>query len=207
MKKALLAIVFLSMITIPVSAQEYWNLKASLNGILAKPSDSHGAAFGAAMTMTVGAPNDDYDFGFEIAKWWRSFTVPDTEVQAIDSTLAGSHHDQTGLSFSFTGRHRLYSVIENNLLDIYGGGGGGFYFLSENRQEAGVNSVTYLPEVQKVNKYLLTKADVFVTLGFNTRILQKLNLYWENRYTYIFDWNEWDNPFIINSSLGLRYDF
>ena len=207
MKKALLAIVLLCMITIPVSAQEYWNLKASLNGNLVKPDDSHGAAFGAVMTMTVGVPDDDYEIGFEVSKWWRSYTLADSAVEATDTTLSGSKHDQTGLSFSIIGRQKLYSLLDNNRLDLYGGGGGGFYFISENRQEARQNPNTGLYSVEEVNNYLLTRGDLFVLLAFDTKIFPKLSLCWENRFTYIFDWHEWDNPYTYGSSLGLRYDF
>lgn len=207
MKKALFAIAFLFMITLPVAAQEYWNLKTAFNGTVAFPADDNGAAFGGALMITAGVPDNSYDVGFEVLKWWRNYTLPDSAVQATDTTSDGSKHDQSGLSFSVLARHRVYSLFPDNLLDIYAGTGGGFYFIQENRQEARQNPNTGFWQVEEVNNYLDTKGDAFVLLGFNAQIVAKVNIYWENRFTYIFDWNRWDNPYIITSGLGLKYNF
>lgn len=212
MKKALLIIVLLFLVALPASAQEYWNIKTAFQGNAVFPADSNGMAFGGAIVVTFGVPKGSFDIGFETAKWWRSFNLFDQLTDSLlnegdlDNTLYDNrlNRDQEGLKFSALMRYKFYNLMA---LDLYSGVGGGFYFLQESREEARQNPLTGLWEVEMVDNYLQTKAQSFVLLGFNGELFHKMNLYLENRFTYIFDWDEWENPYAYALSLGLKYEF
>jgi hypothetical protein len=213
MKKALLISLLMLLITLPVSAQQYWDLKTSFQGNLVLPADSNGAAYGGALMTTFGAPDGSYEVGFEAAKWWRTFSLHNHFIDSLiqegrltrDNDLA--EYDQQGLQFSLLARYRFYSLMEEGKLDFFTGMGGGFYFLQEKRQEARQNPATGLWSVEKVDNYLLTKGQSFVMLGLNSRLASKLDMFWENRFTYIFDWELWEDPYAFTTSLGLKYEF
>jgi len=213
MKKALLAIVLLLAFTMVGSAQEYWNIKTSLKGIDVMPSDGNGMGFGAAGIVYFGVPDGKYDIGFEAAKWWRSHDESSQLIQDLinDGDLTRDHAnievDQTGLKFSILGKHRIFSIMSDGRLAMYAGVGTGFYFLQESREEARLNPSTGIWEVENVDKYLETKAQSFMILGFDGDIFNNLNFFLEGRFTYLFDWDHWDSPYEIGSGLGLRYDF
>jgi hypothetical protein len=213
MKKALLVVVLLFLITLPASAQEYWNIKTAFEGTAVFPADTNGMAYGGAIVVTFGVPKGSFDLGFETAKWWRSFDLFSALADSLlnvpnglDGDLYDSQlkHEQEGLKFSVLGRYKFYNLLN---LDLYSGVGGGFYFLTEKREEARQSPLTGLWTIEKVDNYLQTKAQSFVLLGFNGEVFNKINLYLENRFTYIFDWDEWDDPYAYSLSLGLKYEF
>jgi hypothetical protein len=213
MKKALLVTALILFISMPVFAQEYWDLKTSFQGVAVKPSDSNGMAFGGGVMVAFGVPNDGYEIGFEAAKWWRSYDQFDREVDSLRTagritySTSDMQHDQEGLQFSILGRYRLYSFMSENMLDLYTGVGGGFYFFQERRQQARQDPVTGLWDVEKVDNYLETKGQTFFILGLTGTLIGKMDYIFENRFTYVFDWNIWDNPYALSTSLGLKYSF
>ena len=213
MKKLLLIAVLLFLITLPASAQEYWNIKTAFEGTAVFPADSNGLAYGGAVVVTFGVPEGSFDLGFEAGKWWRSFELFDELADSLLNVPNGLDpnfydnqlkREQEGLKFSALGRYKFYHLMS---LDLYSGLGGGFYFLTERREEARQSPTTGIWAVEKVDNYLQTKAQSFILLGFNGEIFNKMNLYLENRFTYIFDWDEWDNPYTYSLSLGLKYEF
>ncbi|MCP4583147.1 MAG: hypothetical protein GY839_16185 [candidate division Zixibacteria bacterium] len=213
MKKALLTVVLLLALAVMVSAQEYWNLKTSIKGIDVMPGDGNNMGIGAAAVVTFGAPDGQYDFGFEAAKWWRTFDEVDSEVAELIGSgdivrdNADVEVDQGGLKFSALGKYKVFSLISEGKLDLYTGAGAGFYFLQESREEARQNPATGLWAVEKIDKYLDTKGQSFILMGLDGDLYNNLNIFLEARFTYIFDWDRWDDPYEIGSALGLRYDF
>jgi len=213
MRKALLTIVLMFGLTIIASGQEYWNIRTSLQGLATIPSDSNSIGFGGAAMITFGLPGGKYDIGFEVAKWWRSFTLHDDLMQQLyddgDTNIykTDADFDQQGLRFSLLGRYKVLSLLSDNRVNLYTGLGGGFYFFQESREEAKQNPLTGLYSIQMVDKYLETKGQAFLLLGFDSGLFDHINLFWENRFAYIFNWERWENPYEISSSLGLRYDF
>jgi hypothetical protein len=213
MRKALLAIVLMLALTAMASGQEYWNIRTSLQGLAAKPGDDNSIGFGGAAMITFGLPGGNYDVGFEVAKWWRSFTLEDalmkrlhdqgnSNIYKIDADI-----NQQGLRFSLLGRYRILSLMSDNRINIHTGMGGGFYFFQESREEARQNPLTGYYEIQWVDKYLETKAQAFFLLGLDFSLINQVDLFWENRFSYIFNWERWNDPYELSSSLGLRYDF
>ena len=213
MKKALLVTALILFISMPVLAQEYWDLKTSFQGTLLKLGDSNGMAYGGGVNITFGVPGGKYEFGFEAGKWWRSFDLFDPEVQALrdgdllDTNTSNMEHSQEGLSFAALTRYRVYSLMGDGMLDLYSGVGGGFYFLQENCEEARQDPITGIWAIEKVDNYLETKGQTFIMLGLSGTLMNKLEFLFENRFTYIFDWDRWDDPYALSSSLGLKYNF
>jgi hypothetical protein len=213
MKKALLVTALILFISMPVFAQQYWDLKTSFQGVAVKPGDSNGMAFGGGFMVTFGVPDGSYEIGFEATKWWRSYNQFNAEVDSlreagrIDYNTSDMAHDQEGLQFSVLGRYRLYSLTSDGLLDLYTGVGGGFYFFQERRQEARQDPTTGLWDVEKVDNYLETKGATFFILGLTGTLTGKLDYVFENRMTYVFDWNVWDDPYALSTSLGFKYNF
>ena len=216
MKKALLVTALILLISMPVFAQEYWDLKTSFQGLAVKPGDSNGMAFGGGLLVTFGVPDGRYEFGFEANKWWRSYDQFDAEVDSLrhinrldtlDYTTSDMQHDQEGLQFSVLGRYRLYSFMGGDMMDLYTGVGGGFYFFQEKRQEARQDPLTGLWDVETVDNYLETKGQTFFIIGLSGNLIGKFDYVFENRMTYVFDWDVWDNPYALSTSLGLKYNF
>jgi hypothetical protein len=213
MRKALFVIALMLALTTMASSQEYWNIRTSLQGLAAKPSDDNSIGFGGAAMITFGLPGGKYDIGFEIAKWWRSYALEDPLMKQLhdqgNPNIYKSDADinQEGLRFSLLGRYRVLSLLSDNRINLYTGLGGGFYFFQESREEAKQNPLTGLYAIQMIDRYLETKGQTFLLLGFDGNIINHVDLFWENRFSYIFNWNRWDDPYEIGSSLGLRYDF
>jgi len=213
MRKALLAIALVVALTAMASGQEYWNIRTSLQGLATMPGDSNSIGFGGAAMITFGLPGGKYDIGFEVAKWWRSFTLHDNLMQQLyddgDTNIykTDADIDQQGLRFSLFGRYKIMSLLSDNRINLYTGLGGGFYFFQESREEAKQNPLTGYYAIQWVDKYLETKGQAFLLLGFDGGLFDHVNLFLENRFAYIFDWEKWENPYELSSSLGLRYDF
>ncbi len=216
MKKLLLTIVLMLTLTLAVSAQEYWHLKTSMHAIAASPSDDHGLAYGYGGIITFGLPGGSYDIGFEVSKWWRTFYIYDPimdELQQrnededvnIESGKIESEHKQSGLAFSLLFRYRFLNLFSNYML--YTGTGGGFYFIQENREEARQNPQTGIYSVVEVGNYLDTKGQGFVFLGIDGQIFSKINLFAEGRFTYITEWDRWDDPYLLSGNFGLLYNF
>jgi len=205
MRKVLLAVVLMLTLTTLASGQDYWNIRTSLQGLAAIPGDSNSIGFGGAAMVTFGMPDGKYDFGFEVAKWWRSFTLFDSLMN--QRFAEDADYDQEGLRFSLLGRYRVLSFLSDNRANLYTGLGGGFYFFQESREEARQNPLTGLYSIQRIDNYLETKGQTFILLGVDAGLINHVNLLFENRFSYIFDWDRWENPYEISSSLGLRYDF
>lgn len=205
MKKVLLAVVLMLALTTLASGQDYWNIRTSLLGIAAIPGDSNSIGFGGAAMITFGMPGGKYDFGFEVAKWWRSFALYDSLMDTLFAEDAD--YDQEGLRFSLLGRYKVLSFLSDNRANLYTGLGGGFYFFQESREEARQNPLTGLYAIEKIDNYLETKGQIFILIGVDGELFNHINLFWENRGFYIFDWDRWENPREFSSSLGLRYDF
>ena len=217
MKKALIVITLLFLFTLPAMAQNYWDLNTSFQGIMALPADSNGAAFGGGLRVSFGLPDGSFDIGFETSKWWRSFELGDSltgylirngdyndpvdSTPTVDSLL---DRDQDALQFSIYSRYR-YMTLFNDGLNLYSGVGGGFYFLQERREESRRNPLTGYWEIVKVDNYLETKAHTFVMLGFDGNITNRMEIYAEYRFTYVFDWDRWEDPYLHLMGIGLKY--
>lgn len=214
MKRALIVIALILFITLPASAQEYWNLKTAFDGMVVLPADSNGIALGGGVRVLFGKPDGSFDIGFEVSKWFRTYDLKDSTTGALidssklDGTLYDDQleRDQQVLQFSVLTRVRFFSLFDNSL-DLYSGLGGGFYFLQEKRQEARRNPLTGLWDVVKVDNYLDTKAQTFITLGFNGSLFNNLDLFAEYRFTYVYDWDRWEDPYANSLGLGLKYEF
>ncbi len=214
MKKALLVLGLLFFISLPASAQEYWNLKTALSGIAVFPADSNGMAFGGGARVSFGEPDGSFDIGFEASKWWRSFDLfdPLADSLILEGSISDTDYDsqldreQQALQFSVFTRYRFMRLFSEGM-NVYSGIGGGFYFLQERREEARQNPITGIWEIVMVDNYLDTKAQSFVSLGFDGNLFGKFDMYLENRFTYVFDWDRWDNPYAYSLGLGLKYVF
>ncbi len=222
MRKTLIVIALLILMTLPASAQDYWNLKTAFDGVAVFPADSNGAAFGGGIKVSFGNPDGTFDIGFEVGKWWRSFDLNDPftgeliRAGSYTDTLDGTpvitedsllNRDQQALQFSIFTRYKFFSLF-NDGLDLYSGVGGGFYFLQERREESRRDPSTGYWEVVKVDNYLDTKGQTFFSLGFDSHLFTKIDVYVENRFTYIYEWDKWSgDSYAYSLSLGLKYQF
>ena len=210
MKKVFLVAALVTALCLSASGEEYWNLRTGIQGIVAKPEDPNGAGAGFGARVLFGANGGSYDIGFEVERWSRSYDLADSlmdSLQAVGEIPAGKSvalNEQSGLGFSVMFRYRLYNLASNN---VYTGAGTGFHFIQARREEARQNERTGYWAVYKIDHYLDTKQHAFVLLGVERYLAYDLNLFLEGKFTYIFDWERWDDPWLYTGTLGLRYSF
>lgn len=225
MKKALIC-AFMLLFTFSLGiAADFWHIKVAPQGIMAIPQDGNGAGFGTGVRIQFGYPQGNYDFGFEIYKWWRGYKVfdpfmkdkSDQDLIRIDGSpnIADTVHqqeaqyDDNGLAVAFNGKYRFLNLSDNH--GIYGGSGIGLYMIQVKRDETRQNNRTGYWQIMYADYYLETKAQVPVFIGLEGAIPlgapNKLSYYLEGRVTYIMNWDRWDDPMELGAGLGIRYNF
>jgi len=214
MKKVLTITFLVIVLTLSASAQEYWNLKTSIHGVLAAPSDTNGMATGIGARFMLGPPGKgdpiSYDIGFEIEKWFRTFELYNASMDTLQArgeipegkTMA--IHKQSGLGFSALFRIKF---MNTSSFKPYTGLGGGFYFIQERREGTPTNLDTGFRYVELRDNYVETKADGFIFGGLEGDLFNGFNFYLEGKFSYLTNWDKWDNPHIFSGLLGIRYDF
>ena len=213
--KKVLTITFLAIIlTLSASAQEYWNLKTSIHGVLAAPSDDNSMATGIGARFMFGPPGKDdpisYDIGFEVEKWFRTFELYNASMDTLQAngeipdgkTMA--IHKQSGLGFSALFRVKFMNASS---FRPYTGLGGGFYFIKERREGTPTNLDTGFRYVELRDNYIETKANGFIFGGLEGDLFNGFNFYLEGKFSYLTNWDKWDDPYIFSGLLGIRYDF
>ncbi|GEM_PF-1757014 len=231
MKKVLLITLLALMLTLSVSAQEYWNLRTSLHGIIAVPGDTNSMASGFGARFMFG-PSDEFKtmgftVGFEIERWSRSYELYDSlmnhlqgtireittnpdDTSRADTTYEITHgkkyaeNNQSGLSFSVLA---CMKFLHGSSFRPYMGAGGGFYFIQAKREEARQSSETGFWAAEKVDNYLDTKAHGLAFVGVEANLFKSFNCFAEGKFSYITNWGKWDNPYILSGILGIRYSF
>jgi len=198
MKKVLLITLLVLMLTLSVSAQEYWNLRTSLHGTIAVPSDTNG-----------------------MERWSRSYELYDGLMDSLQATIREISADgdttyeitpgkklaentQSGLSFSALA---CMKFMQGYSFRPYVGAGGGFYFIQAKREEARQSSETGYWAAEKVDNYLETKTHGLAFAGVETNLFNGFNCFLEGKFTYITDWSKWDSPYILSGIFGVRYSF
>ncbi|MCD6161013.1 MAG: hypothetical protein J7K40_01185 [candidate division Zixibacteria bacterium] len=228
MKKLMLAAILLLAITMPASGQEFWNLRISVHGSYSEPGDAYSRPAGIGARFLLGKPGGNFDMGFEVEKWFRTYDRYDATMDSLDGIPDGipsgkttAENKQSGLGFSAMFRYQFLNLSSNNL---YTGAGGGFYFIQSKREEARANDQTGLWEVVYVDNYLETKGHVFGIAGIERNLSGQFDIFLEGKFTYVFDAyikkNEeingdtqeikvdiWDDPYMISGLLGIRYNF
>jgi len=225
MKKVILITLLVLMLTLSVSAQEYWNLRTSLHGTIAVPSDTNGMASGFGAKFLIG-PSDKletmgFTVGFEIERWSRSYELYDGLMDSLQATIREISADgdttyeitpgkklaentQSGLSFSALA---CMKFMQGYSFRPYVGAGGGFYFIQAKREEARQSSETGYWAAEKVDNYLETKTHGLAFAGVETNLFNGFNCFLEGKFTYITDWSKWDSPYILSGIFGVRYSF
>ncbi len=222
MKKAILAAAIILLVISASYGQNYWHIKTSLQGVFASPADSKGAALGAGLVASFGPPDARYEVGFEVRKWFRDYTVFDPLMKAysdsgilrveglpdgdpIDKSDGQSNYDDSGLSFATLFKYRFFELTPS--IGIYSGAGTGMYFIQAKREKVVQNQRTGFWYIEKEDYYLETKIQVLMLTGVDGKITAKLDYFLEGRFTYIADWDRWDDPYVFDGSVGLRYNF
>lgn len=228
MKKLILTAMLLMVLTLPVSGQDYWNLRVSAHGSYSEPGDIHARPAGIGARFLIGEPGGNFDVGFEVEKWFRTYDLYDATMDSLDGEPDGiqsgkilAENKQSGLGFSVMFRYQFLNLSSNM---FYTGGGGGFYFIQSKREEARANDQTGIWEVVYVDNYLATKGHAFGIAGIERSLYGQFNIFLEGKFTYIFDANIkkneeindvvqeikvdiWDDPYMISGIFGLRYNF
>lgn len=224
MKRFLLIPALVLLLTVVSSGQDFWHVKASMQGMALMPGDDNGLAYGYGTMITFGYPDGAYDLGFEVQKWWRDYDLLDGLIDSLSSdgllyskgelitNKKYARNEQSSLAFAVLCRYKFYNLFSDFML--YSGVGVGFYFIQVEREEARQNVNTGRWEILDVNYYLETKAQGFVFLGLDGKLFEKIDLYFEGRMTFIPDWAPWDDwwdsiygPDVVSGNIGLRYSF
>jgi hypothetical protein len=218
MRKVLLIPMLVLALTVISSGQDFWHIKATMQGLVLQPGDANSLAYGFGTMVTFGYPDGDYDVGFEVQKWWRNYDLFDREMDSLSNenqlipAKRYAENKQDGLAFAALLRYKFLDVFSD--FKLYSGAGGGFYFIQVEREEARQNINTGLWEVLNIDYYLETKPQVFAFLGLDGNLSEKMNIFMECRITYIPDWTPWNDwwddfygPDIVSGNFGIRYSF
>ncbi|OQX92061.1 MAG: hypothetical protein B6D58_04860 [candidate division Zixibacteria bacterium 4484_95] len=218
MKKVFVIPMLILALTVISSGQDFWHVKATMQGLVLKPGDDNGLGYGLGTMVTFGYLDGTYDIGFEVQKWWRNYDLFDRKMDSLSNenqlTPAKKYAEnkQEALGFAALARYKFLDVFSD--YKLYSGAGAGFYFIQVNREEARQNVNTGLWEILNIDYYLETKAQVFAFLGLDGSLSEKMNVYMECRMTYVPDWTPWDDwwddfygPDVVSGNLGLRYIF
>jgi hypothetical protein len=220
MRKVMVGAILVLMVSTVALAQDFWHIKVGAGAIIAMPKDGNGAGFGPGGTVIFGYPQGNFDVGFEARKWSRDYDINDEFMTALsDSGIlregglpngaqvhkSTARYEDSGLSFAFNMRYKFYDITPS--IGTYAGAGLGVYIIQVRREESKQNNRTGYWQVQFVDYYLETKMQEYAFLGVEGPITGKIGFYVEGRLAYINSWKRWDDPYILDGNLGLKFNF
>jgi hypothetical protein len=221
MRKVIVSALAVLIVSSAAVAQDFWHIKVAAGAMIASPSDGNGVGFGPGASVIFGYPHGNFDMGFEVRKWSRSYDIFDSLMNALSDRgqirIGGSanptqiihqsqsHHEDSGLSFAVNMRYKFYDITPN--IGVYAGGGIGVYLIQVRRDESRQNNHTGYWQIEFVDYYLETKAQENIFLGVEGPITNKIDYFVEGRTAIINSWDRWDHPYVLDGNLGLRFSF